>query len=748
MKLILKLLAGIVGLFVVAVIAIIALVDPNDFKDDITKVVEEQTGRQFEMSSIELSLFPNIGLNLKGAQLSNAQGFSQAPFAAIQEVKIGAALMPLFSQELVVDNLTLKGLQLSLEKNAEGKTNWQDFAKGSETQEAQKPMDEKQDSGSPMQALQSLQFGGLNIENANIQWKDDATKQVVSIEGLNANTGAVSLNTFFPINLSTKTELQSPKLQSDLKVSMQLKLQEDGNIAIKDFALNNQIVSNELPFKRLNSELVLAEIFADLNSQTFSGEGLQLTTKMDAEQFGLSASETAIMVKTGFLVDLAKQTANLADLELMALGTQTSGSVSVTSMIDSPIVNASLKTSEFNLKSLLAKLNVQLPEMASQTAISKVTQQMQMTFDVNNQALKISKLNVSLDNSTLSGNSSVSNFANPAIKFNLALDKINVNDYLPPKSEVAPAPETDAKKSEDVTIELPKELMRSLDIAGKLTIGDLTFDKLNAKNILVELKAKNGKIDVAPANADIFGTNVTLTTSVDVRTQTTKYAATVKAPKVPVGDVLLAFMEKDPLTGLGSVDIDITSQGESVKALMAAVSGKADIDLADGAVKGFNLAQSIRTAKDTISGKTTPASNEPLQTDFSELVAKVTMKNGLVTTKEVNALAPFMRVNADGTADLAKDALNMVVKTKIVATSKGQGGEGLEDLNGLTIPVKLTGNLYDPSISLDLKALLDAKAKQKLDEKKEELKSKAEEKLKDKLQNNENIQNLFKGLKF
>ena len=122
---------------------------------------------------------------------------------------------------------------------------------------------------------------------------------------------------------------------------------------------------------------------------------------------------------------------------------------------------------------------------------------------------------------------------------------------------------------------------------------------------------------------------------------------------------------------------------------------------------------------------------------------KANIKNGIVSTQTLSAKAPFMRINGEGTVNLPAESLNYLVKTKIVGSDKGQGGEELKDLNGLTIPVKLTGRYISPSVSLDLNSLIEQKTKAKIEEKKEEvvkdIKKQAEEKLKD---------SLFKGLKF
>jgi AsmA protein len=69
----------------------------------------------------------------------------------------------------------------------------------------------------------------------------------------------------------------------------------------------------------------------------------------------------------------------------------------------------------------------------------------------------------------------------------------------------------------------------------------------------------------------------------------------------------------------------------------------------------------------------------------------------------------------------------------VVASAAGQGGQGLDQLKGLTIPVRVTGPFEKLSYTLEFGSLVADAAKAKVEEKKEEIKAKAEDKLKDKL---------------
>ncbi|MGV2482458.1 UNVERIFIED_CONTAM: hypothetical protein IGO34_37315, partial [Salmonella enterica subsp. enterica serovar Weltevreden] len=70
----------------------------------------------------------------------------------------------------------------------------------------------------------------------------------------------------------------------------------------------------------------------------------------------------------------------------------------------------------------------------------------------------------------------------------------------------------------------------------------------------------------------------------------------------------------------------------------------------------------------------------------------------------------MFRVAGEGQFDLVNETINYLAKPTIVNTISGQGGKGLEQLKGITIPIRLSGNLYKPKVSLDLKTAMQQQA--------------------------------------
>jgi AsmA protein len=153
----------------------------------------------------------------------------------------------------------------------------------------------------------------------------------------------------------------------------------------------------------------------------------------------------------------------------------------------------------------------------------------------------------------------------------------------------------------------------------------------------------------------------------------------------------------------------------------------------DGAVKGINIARLIREAKARFEGKQLPPEPGPLQTDFAELRGTVTLTNGMASNTDLYAKSPLLRVTGEGTANLVKEQLNYLLTATVVATTKGQGGKDLQDLEGVSIPIRIEGNFDQPQVALDLEALLKSQAEALVQKKKKDLLKKVEEGLDEKL---------------
>jgi uncharacterized protein involved in outer membrane biogenesis len=183
--------------------------------------------------------------------------------------------------------------------------------------------------------------------------------------------------------------------------------------------------------------------------------------------------------------------------------------------------------------------------------------------------------------------------------------------------------------------------------------------------------------------------------------------------------LLVDSINNDMLSGKGSVSIDVATSGNTVGTLKKALSGNSSLSLTDGALKGVDIAGSIRELKNKVNIlKTKDASaDKSKKTDFSELTATFTIKNGVAHNEDLAVKAPILRLakgDSRGDIDIGNETINYLAKPTIVKSLKGQNGADLDSLAGFTIPLKITGTFSSPKYGMDFAAIGAALAKSNL----------------------------------
>ena len=167
----------------------------------------------------------------------------------------------------------------------------------------------------------------------------------------------------------------------------------------------------------------------------------------------------------------------------------------------------------------------------------------------------------------------------------------------------------------------------------------------------------------------------------------------------------------------------LNTSGATVAALRSNLAGSAALQLRDGAIKGINLARTMRQAKAALSGRQDAVSKarESEKTDFSELNMSARVAGGVAESDDLELKSPYLRIGGAGRFDVGRGRIDYTARATVVAAPAGQDGSELAALRGVTVPVLLSG----PFEAIDWKiqwsgvaaAAIENKLKDKLAEK-------------------------------
>lgn len=338
-----------------------------------------------------------------------------------------------------------------------------------------------------------------------------------------------------------------------------------------------------------------------------------------------------------------------------------------------------------------------------------------MDIDADGRQLKVSPFAVKLDDSSIKGSLGVSRYANPVYDFDVDIDKLDADRYITESEDKKP--ETAAKSDPNAPIDL--SALRQLNANGELRIGWLKLANVKSTNVRIKLKSEGGVAELSPFSADLYDGSMAGALKVDAR-NTPSIALSQDMKGINIGPLLVDAINNDMLAGKGNLSVDVTTQGNTVGELKKKLDGKAALNLKDGAVRGIDIAGTLRGIKDKLNvlkGESTVQGDKAKQTDFSEMSATFNIKNGVAHNDDLSIKSPLFRITGNGQVDIANETISYLVKPTVVATLKGQGGAGIEELNGVTVPIKVSGTFAKPSYALDFAGLGAALAEKKLLEK-------------------------------
>lgn len=336
-----------------------------------------------------------------------------------------------------------------------------------------------------------------------------------------------------------------------------------------------------------------------------------------------------------------------------------------------------------------------------------------MGIKADGERLNVSPFAVKLDESQIKGSFGISRFEKPIYHFDVDIDKLDADRYIA-KSETKPAAEAAGKPATDTPIDL--SALKSINADGELRIGWLNLANVKSTNVRIKLKADDGVAQLAPFSANLYEGAMNGSLQVDARA-TPQIAFKQNMTGIAIGPLLVDAINNDMLSGKGNLNLDVTTSGATVNTLKKSLNGTAGLKLTDGAVKGIDIAGTIRGYKDKLSslkGEASVEGDKTQKTDFSEMTATFNIKDGIARNDDLDMKAPLFRIAGNGQVDIGNETIDYLAKPTIVKSLAGQGGAGLDELSGVTIPVKVTGTFAKPKYALDFAGVATAIAKKKV----------------------------------
>lgn len=776
-----KLLLVLLGLVLLAAAVLgylVATFDADSYKARAIEWVKTNRDRTLVIDGpLKLSVLPRLAIEVSQVRLSE-KGRSDE-FLALDKAAFSVAVWPLLRKEIVVDRVDAKGLRLVYLRDARGVRNIDDFLSPSVPGSApggSGPAGQAE-SGSP----HAFDVRQVKLEDLQVRLKDEVAglDGVATLESL--TTGRIADGVESPVAVKAQLAMAKPALQGRLTANASLTLERVGrSLRLRDTTL------------AWRGDAFGAQAITATLKGAFDYDGQQ--GNLQAKHIDLAAAASFGALKLGDAhLNIAsaawtweRRALSIGQLQVKATGAHAERPLTLALdwpqvSIEGDAISGSPLTGKFALQGPTAievtlqsgapsgtreqlalpklALNVSLRDAGRklagtlQTDLLLKTAQPSATLqqlvanvqvqsgDAPSSTLKLNgsaeasaerarwSLAGQLDDSALSSEGSVILATDPVtVKAAARVASLDLNRWLPPTAS-APAASGPAPKAGATDTPVDLSPLRSLQGEFQLRAGQLALRQYRVADAVFDARLEGGMLTVRQLAGKAWNGTINLSAFADARAS----RVTVKgsANNVDIHSMLRDVASKDTLEGTGRVTLDLDTAGRSVNEMRSRLKGKAALQLRDGAIRGVNLAKSLRQAKAALRLQKDEAqfTSQAEKTDFSEMSASFDLVDGVARNSDLDAKSPFLRLGGQGLIDVGQGRIDYTARASVTNTSKGQDGAELAALKGVTIPVRLTGPLDAINWKIEWSTVAAGALKGEIEQAADPLKAKLREKL-------------------
>ena len=666
------LLIGFLAILLCSIIAVSTLpfvLNPNDFKPDITRLIKEKSGLDVVFDGdLKLSMFPWIGVTT-GKLLINDKndksGLNNSSLMTVDNCDIKVKLLPLLKQKLEVNTVTLDGIKLNLLKDKRGVNNWTDLFTVTLPAPATgaTPMPNNQNAISqPM--LAALTVGGFNIHNAEINWQDQQSGQHFELKNLQLTADKFAFGEPVNINLVMTVSGNVIKFPGSVSHTVTLRVDEQlNNFEFKDSHWQWNGINTATSGQTLALNINVPVVKLNVKKQTLESSGLQVETGDIKLDVNLKAEH----------------------------------------ILEQPIFSGSTISQPFNPGKVMQNWGITPPVMRDATALTNLA--MSFQFNGNANQIDFTSVDVILDNSHITGLGTIKNLKQPQFVFDLAADKFDVDSYLKPR-------EKPAFSSPGIALAVGSlEWLKQLDAEGKLLVGSMALNGMRLQDVQLTLSSKKGSVKIGQTAKHFFEGFYSGNLHID--TNTSKLTLDEKFTTIHLEPLLKVIKGETKIDAIATVSSQLQGNGNNLQDLQATLTGEFNFFLKDGFIKGFDLEKILANSKSLVKGGKFSVDPQHDQTEFSEISGTATIDKGILHNDDLSAKTATLRSAGKGNINVKSGQLDYQLISKLVKTAATATTP--EQLHDTPIGIHLGGTFSKPTYTLDVAALLTDKNRDKIE---------------------------------
>ena len=322
---------------------------------------------------------------------------------------------------------------------------------------------------------------------------------------------------------------------------------------------------------------------------------------------------------------------------------------------------------------------------------------------LNGTVVMINGLTGTIGDGAFNGWASVDVASKPLVKLDLDFQRLDIAAAAAPSAsqDSSSTSSSPPQSWSNATIDLTG--LNYVDAQIQFSTAELNVGSAHFAPAAIDSTLAGGILKCAISNLGAYGGQASGEVDIDVSGGLPSYMMRSDLVGVRALPLLRSAADFDKLDGKMQAKITVRSTGSSQRAIMSNLDGTVFANFQDGAIRGLNVAQMIRSlTSNPLSGW---QEGREQTTDLTQLSASFSIDKGRATTADLNLVGPLVKMTGAGTIDLGTKMLSFRVEPNLVMTTEGQGRAA--DPVGFGIPVAIDGPWAEPRIYPDIAGVVD-----------------------------------------
>ncbi|POT59614.1 outer membrane assembly protein AsmA [Citrobacter amalonaticus] len=341
--------------------------------------------------------------------------------------------------------------------------------------------------------------------------------------------------------------------------------------------------------------------------------------------------------------------------------------------------------------------------------------QLQAQWQEEQKKLSFNQLNLTANDSTLTGQAQVTLADKPEWLFRLTFDQLNLDNLIAHDESLNGANGTVQQGQSQASLPRPVISSRmdepayqglkgfSADIS--LQANNVRWRGMNFSQVSTRMTNQSGLLEIAELQGKLDGGSISLPGTLDATRVKPRVEFHPRLEDVEIGSILTAFNYPISLTGKMSLAGDFSGADIDAQAFRQTWQGQAHVEMKDTRMEGMNFQQLVQQAVSRSGGDVESMQNFDNATRLDRFTTDVVLDNGDLTLDNMSGESALLALTGKGTLNLVEQNCDTRFNVRVLDGWKGEG-KLIDFLKETPVPLRVYGNWEALNYNLQVDQLL------------------------------------------